>query len=120
MAEAMELSAFPTRRSQSTIDRALGPDHDSQIEPVTQYALPPVDGGRRAWTFLAAATFIEILIWGLPFSVGILRVLEQHFVRRVWCVDVDFGSYSSDGFIVYELCIFRTVSEAIHKLGCCL
>lgn len=48
------------------------------------------------------------------------RVLEQHFVRRVWCVDVDFGSYSSDGFIVYELCIFRTVSEAIHKLGCCL
>lgn len=74
MAEAMELSAFPTRRSQSTIDRALGPDHDSQIEPVTQYALPPVDGGRRAWTFLAAATFIEILIWGLPSSVGILHV----------------------------------------------
>lgn len=30
-------------------------------------ALPPVDRGRDAWLFLAAATVIEILVWGLPF-----------------------------------------------------
>lgn len=32
-------------------------------------ALPPVDGGRDAWLFLAAAFMIETLVWGLPFSV---------------------------------------------------
>lgn len=74
MAEAIQLSHIPTRRSQSTIDRALDPDHVSQIESIAQYALPPVDGGRQAWMFLAGATFLEILIWGLPFSVGILHV----------------------------------------------
>ncbi|KGB76177.1 monocarboxylic acid transporter [Cryptococcus deuterogattii 99/473] len=74
MAEAMELSHIPNRRSQSTIDRALDPDHVSEIESIAQYALPPVDGGRQAWMFLAGATFLEILIWGLPFSVGILHV----------------------------------------------
>lgn len=31
-------------------------------------ALPPVDRGRAAYLFLASATVIEILIWGLPFS----------------------------------------------------
>lgn len=35
---------------------------------VTQ-ALPPVDRGRDAWLFLAAAFTIETLVWGLPFSV---------------------------------------------------
>ncbi|KAK4698438.1 hypothetical protein P7C70_g7837, partial [Phenoliferia sp. Uapishka_3] len=36
-------------------------------------ALPPVDRGRDAYLFLAAATTIEILMWGLPFSVGVLH-----------------------------------------------
>lgn len=36
-------------------------------------ALPPVDGGARAWAFLAAATTIEFMVWGLPFSVGVLN-----------------------------------------------
>ncbi|WOO83125.1 MFS transporter asaE [Vanrija pseudolonga] len=36
-------------------------------------ALPLVDGGPRAWAFLAAATTIEFMVWGLPFSVGVLN-----------------------------------------------
>ncbi|WWC72506.1 uncharacterized protein I206_106468 [Kwoniella pini CBS 10737] len=36
--------------------------------------LPPVDGGSKAWLFLVAATYIEIIIWGLPFSIGVLHV----------------------------------------------
>jgi len=36
-------------------------------------ALPPVDGGRQAWSFLVAATTMEMLIWGLPFAVGVLH-----------------------------------------------
>ncbi|WVQ65916.1 uncharacterized protein L199_004094 [Kwoniella botswanensis] len=43
--------------------------NDHQIE-----ALPPVDGGKQAWLFLIGATYMETLIWGLPFSIGILHV----------------------------------------------
>jgi hypothetical protein len=43
--------------------------------PLPDYipALPPVDGGRQAWSFLVAATMMEMLIWGLPFAVGVLH-----------------------------------------------
>ncbi|TXT13402.1 hypothetical protein VHUM_00769 [Vanrija humicola] len=34
--------------------------------------LPPVDGGREAWLFLAAGTLVEVMVWGLPFSSGVL------------------------------------------------
>lgn len=44
-------------------------------------ALPPVDGGRRAWTFLAAATFIETTVWGLPYTVG---VFHQYWQTRMF------------------------------------
>jgi len=36
-------------------------------------ALPPVDRGLHAWRFLAAATFMETTVWGLPFTVGVLH-----------------------------------------------
>ncbi|KAJ5183883.1 hypothetical protein N7492_001499 [Penicillium capsulatum] len=35
--------------------------------------LPPVDGGKRAWLFLAACFIIEALIWGFTFSFGIFQ-----------------------------------------------
>lgn len=37
------------------------------------YALPPVDRGVQAWGFLVSATCIEAVIWGLPYSVGVLH-----------------------------------------------
>lgn len=43
----------------------------------TTAALPPVDGGKRAWTFLAAATFIETTVWGLPYTVGVFHQYWQ-------------------------------------------
>lgn len=36
-------------------------------------ALPPVDGGWRAWSMLAAAFMVETLLWGFPFSFGVLQ-----------------------------------------------
>ena len=36
-------------------------------------SLPPIDGGRDAWLFLVAATVCETLIWGLPYSIGVLH-----------------------------------------------
>ncbi|TXT15530.1 hypothetical protein VHUM_00033 [Vanrija humicola] len=35
--------------------------------------LAPTDRGRDAWLFLASATVIESIVWGLPYSVGVLH-----------------------------------------------
>lgn len=42
-------------------------------EEVETLALPPIDKGVQAWSFLVAATLIEAVIWGLPYSVGVLH-----------------------------------------------
>lgn len=41
-------------------------------EPPTQ-RLPPVDGGRAAWLFLTGCFAIEMVLWGFPFSFGVLQ-----------------------------------------------
>jgi hypothetical protein len=48
------------------------PQDDDEIPTETQQLLP-VDRGYYAWSFLAAATVIEALVWGFPFSVGVLH-----------------------------------------------
>ncbi|KAK0622954.1 major facilitator superfamily domain-containing protein [Immersiella caudata] len=35
--------------------------------------LPPVDGGKDAWLFLAACFTIEALVWGFPFAFGVFQ-----------------------------------------------
>ncbi|KAK2050658.1 major facilitator superfamily transporter [Colletotrichum somersetense] len=39
-------------------------------------SLPPVDGGKRAWLFLAACFAVEMLVWGFPFAFG---VFQNHY-----------------------------------------
>lgn len=51
-------------------------------------SLPPVDGGRQAWLFLAGATVNEILVWGLPCSVGVLR---EYWSRELFPTEVYHG-----------------------------
>jgi hypothetical protein len=41
--------------------------------PENATSLPPADGGKAAWLFLIGATAIEVLIWGIPFSIGVLH-----------------------------------------------
>ncbi|OWZ77313.1 monocarboxylic acid transporter [Cryptococcus neoformans Tu401-1] len=55
----------------SVIVPTLNSGHDAES---AASALPPVDGGWRAWSFLVAATVIVMLIWGLPYSIGVLHV----------------------------------------------
>ncbi|ODN74842.1 hypothetical protein L202_07148 [Cryptococcus amylolentus CBS 6039] len=73
--EAIELSDLPKSSSAVPLVPIVSyhstNDHED-IEPIAQYALPPVDGGKQAWIFLAAATMIEILVWGIPFAIGVL------------------------------------------------
>jgi len=48
---------------------------EADLESPINYieALPPVDGGRQAWSYLVAATILETLIWGIPYTVGIFH-----------------------------------------------
>lgn len=41
-----------------------------------EFSLSPVDGGRDAWLFLAAAFMVETLVWGFPFAYG---VFQEHY-----------------------------------------
>ncbi|KAJ9122473.1 hypothetical protein QFC22_001900 [Naganishia vaughanmartiniae] len=66
----------------TTVDR-----YDAHSSDVV-FSLPPVDGGRDAWLFLAAATTIEVLVWGLPFSVGVLR---EYWSRELFPTEVYHG-----------------------------
>lgn len=38
------------------------------IDGRQEFSLPPVDGGKDAWFFLAACFFVEALTWGMLFS----------------------------------------------------
>lgn len=49
---------------------------DEDTDPESQYEIshiPPVDSGRAAWSFLIATTIVETVIWGLPWSIGVLH-----------------------------------------------
>ncbi|KDQ20062.1 hypothetical protein BOTBODRAFT_101786 [Botryobasidium botryosum FD-172 SS1] len=41
-------------------------------------ALPPVDGGIEAWTFVAAAFVLEALVWGFGYSYGVFQDFYTH------------------------------------------
>lgn len=60
-------------------------DHDSRANAALQQEeagslnvahsrLPPIDGGRQAWTFLVASFVLEGMVWGLPFSFGVFQL----------------------------------------------
>lgn len=39
-----------------------------------EFSLPPADGGKDAWLFLAAVFVVDALVWGKCFSSLILQV----------------------------------------------
>ncbi|KAF8601581.1 MFS general substrate transporter [Ceratobasidium sp. AG-I] len=41
--------------------------------------LPPVDRGVQAWTFVAAACVLEMLVWGFGFTYG---VFQEYFIHQ--------------------------------------
>ncbi|ORY74552.1 putative monocarboxylic acid transporter [Leucosporidium creatinivorum] len=69
--ELAELSAAPTRPSPASSIKSSSAFDEEGANAVS--ALPPVDGGKDAWLFLAAGTLCEALAWGAPFSAGVLH-----------------------------------------------
>ncbi|TVY57326.1 Fujikurins efflux protein [Lachnellula suecica] len=51
--------------------------HDVEIVTVrevnSEAGLPPADGGKDAWLFLAGCFVFEALVWGFPFSFGVFQ-----------------------------------------------
>lgn len=68
---AATIRPSPPLSSDSSLSRAAA---ETSPEPEHSIAaLPPVDRGRGAWLFLAAATLMEACVWGLPYSIGVMH-----------------------------------------------
>ncbi|KAF1976816.1 MFS general substrate transporter [Bimuria novae-zelandiae CBS 107.79] len=50
--------------------------HDFEPRGQEAEALPPVDGGRHAWLFLAVCFLLEAVVWGFPYAFG---VFQEHY-----------------------------------------
>jgi hypothetical protein len=69
----LQINLDPGQLSRSTSSQPSSVPSERCEPPAGTTSLPPVDAGHNAWAFLAAATIIEVLVWGLPFSVGVLH-----------------------------------------------
>lgn len=59
---SLELRELEQDESRNVVQTTSSPNgHEGQQE----FSLPPVDGGKDAWTFLAAAFMVETLVWGM-------------------------------------------------------
>ena len=71
--------SIPLERLSTSRSNASAPasnDIDEIVDlsaPENASSLPRPDGGKAAWLFLIGATSIEVLIWGIPFSIGVLH-----------------------------------------------
>lgn len=50
-----------------------------------EFSLPPVDGGKDAWLFLAAAFMIELLVWGMD--------LDSSASSKAWATSSPQSTY---------------------------
>ena len=77
--------SIPLENLEATSNRTSVPEQDIDLTaPENASSLPPADVGRAAWLFLIGATAIEVLIWGIPFSIGVLHAYwtEELFPGR--------------------------------------
>ncbi|KAK3990546.1 monocarboxylate transporter 10 [Cladorrhinum sp. PSN332] len=70
--ELESLESLPPSPSPSPEDGIINTGHELP-------SLPPVDGGKEAWLFLAACFMIEALVWGFPYCFG---VFQAHYTTH--------------------------------------
>ncbi|KAF2198740.1 putative MFS monocarboxylate transporter [Delitschia confertaspora ATCC 74209] len=65
---------IPQPETQTPTDGSLNENGNANNPNDNQeFSLPPVDGGKDAWLFLAASFVVEALVWGFPFSFGVFQ-----------------------------------------------
>lgn len=57
----------------SDFDHLLSEDDARSQDDSDDDDCPPVDGGRKAWTFLLACWLAEAMIWGFPLAFGVFQ-----------------------------------------------
>ncbi|KAF8209558.1 MFS general substrate transporter [Mycena galopus ATCC 62051] len=65
-------------------DKSVSSSYSSEV-PTDASALPPVDRGVGAWSFLAAAFVVEGIVWAFPFAYGIFLddyLQDPHFTSQ--------------------------------------
>ncbi|KAG9079273.1 hypothetical protein FRC06_007856, partial [Ceratobasidium sp. 370] len=72
-------SASPIRPDPSARLGGGNEGHHISSEELTAAALPPVDRGFKAWSFIASAFVIETLVWGLGFTYG---VFQEYYISN--------------------------------------
>ena len=73
------ISTNPTTAAPSRVSSTVALESELQREEEA-VALPPVDGGLQAWTFVFCAFIVETLVWGFPFRhVALLSSREAAF-----------------------------------------
>ena len=68
-----------TPKSPTDQDQAQVQEQHQEQESQQQFSLPPADGGKDAWLFLAAAFLLEALVWGFPFSFGVFETYYSSY-----------------------------------------
>jgi hypothetical protein len=94
-------------------------------ESSSEARLPPPDGGKDAWLFLAACFTLEALIWGFPFTYGIF---QDHYSKHPpfagdpnvavigTCAMVSTGVSTSEH--VYQTCPSYSHAHQQHEQVC--
>ncbi|KAL4916273.1 major facilitator superfamily domain-containing protein [Aspergillus aurantiobrunneus] len=62
----------PEYELQPAITRANS-NSDNEASRGPEFTLPPVDTGKDAWLCLVGAFFLEMAVWGFPFSFGVFQ-----------------------------------------------
>jgi hypothetical protein len=100
-------------------------DPESPVNYIS--ALPPVDRGRQAWSFLVAATVLETLIWGLPYVVGIFHEfwISEMFKGQGGEATLTLAATLQTGLMYMSVAVFgpyvcryRGVASVAYPEGC--
>ncbi|OTA89201.1 hypothetical protein M434DRAFT_398716 [Hypoxylon sp. CO27-5] len=74
--ELEDVLTHPTLRAGAPTTSAEDSNQYENTQPEEgrqEFSLPPVDGGKDAWLFLAACFSVEALVWGFPFAFGVFQ-----------------------------------------------
>lgn len=71
IAESSKANSYNTHSSSTSVPLATDPE--SPLEGRHGFSLPPVDGGKDAWLFLAACFTLEATVWGFPSVFGVFQ-----------------------------------------------
>ncbi|QRV81955.1 major facilitator superfamily transporter [Ceratobasidium sp. AG-Ba] len=75
-------------------------------EELAALALPPVDRGVKAWSFVAAAFLLETLVWGFGFTYG---VFQEYFLHQRTFGDASEAAIGAVGTVALAIEYFEVL-----------